>query len=255
MNQNKKSETAAAEKKSAGTTMKIKKPVKRIRDIDNMFYRIKGTTKKLVPVKPRKTIKKKYYGRKIASTRKFVVQRKLRKSIEVGKIAIILAGKHMGKRCIITKILPSGLVVVTGPYAINGVPIKRIDPRYLIVTSTNIFSIDNMGRLKENFVTKAEQIDDSLFLKPKEIKARQKKLLKKKEEGEEEENQSLFMNGFLDALHEIRKTDPKMQKIEEIQRDIGNLLKPDIEKNEVIKAYLKTKFTLRNDMIFHKMKF
>lgn len=248
MNQNKKSEAAQAEKKSTVAGTKTKKVVKQVRNVDDMFYRIKGSTKKLVQVKPRKTIKKKYYGRKIASTRKFVVQRKLRKSIEVGKIAIILAGKHMGKRCIITKILPSGLVVVTGPFEINGVPLKRIDPRYLIVTSTNIFSIDNMGKLKKDFEQKTAEIEDSLFLKPKEIKARQKKILKKKDE-------SLFMNDFLKHMHEIRRTDPKMQKIEKIQNELGTLMKTDIEKNKMIKAYLKTKFTLRNDMMFHKMKF
>ncbi|CRG95092.1 hypothetical protein PGAL8A_00249200 [Plasmodium gallinaceum] len=212
------------------------------------FYNIKGKKKVLIPVKAKKTIAKKYYGRKLASKRKYVVQRKIRKSIEIGKVAIILSGKHMGKRCIISKILRSGLLVVVGPYEVNGVPLKRVDPRYLVVTSTNIFNFDNMKKLKENFMKKLEDINDDSFIKSLEIKRKQKKLLKNK-------NESLFMNNVIDKIKEIRKEDPKTQKLENIQKDIGNLLKAEILKDKVFYSYLKSKFTLRNDMVLHKMKF
>jgi large subunit ribosomal protein L6e len=36
------------------------------------------------------------------------------------------------------KNLPSGNVLVTGPYAINGVPLKRVNPAYVIATSTRV---------------------------------------------------------------------------------------------------------------------
>ncbi|KOB87915.1 hypothetical protein PFDG_04361 [Plasmodium falciparum Dd2] len=211
-------------------------------------YNVKGKKKVLVPVNAKKTINKKYFGRKVASKKKYVVQRKLRKSIEVGKVAIILTGKHMGKRCIITKILNSGLLAVVGPYEINGGPLKRVDSRYLVVTSTNIFNFENIAKLKDDFLNYAQDIDDDSFIKTLEIKKKQKKLLKNK-------NEALFMNNVIDKIKEIRKEDPKVQKLEGIQKDIGSLLKPEILKNKVFAHYLKSKFTLRNDMVLHKMKF
>lgn len=154
----------------------------------------------------------------------------------------------MGKRCIITKILNSGLLAVVGPYEINGVPLKRVDSRYLVVTSTNIFNFENIAKLKDDFLNYAQDIDDDSFIKTLEIKKKQKKLLKNK-------NEALFMNNVIDKIKEIRKEDPKVQKLEGIQKDIGSLLKPEILKNKVFAHYLKSKFTLRNDMVLHKMKF
>jgi large subunit ribosomal protein L6e len=34
--------------------------------------------------------------------------------------------------------LPSGLLLVTGPHKINGVPLKRVNPAYAIATSTHV---------------------------------------------------------------------------------------------------------------------
>ncbi|KJP86867.1 hypothetical protein AK88_03478 [Plasmodium fragile] len=212
------------------------------------YYRVKGQKKILVPVKAKKTIAKKYYGRKLASKKKYVVQGKIRKSIEVGKVAIILSGRHMGKRCIITKILPSGLLAVVGPYEVNGVPLKRVNPRYVVVTSTNIFKFENMAGLKDEFVKLAEQIQDSSFVKSLDIKKRQKKLLSKK-------NESLFMNDVITKIKELMKEDPKVKNLQIIQKQIDTLLKDEISKNKIFAEYLKSKFTLRNDMALHKMKF
>jgi large subunit ribosomal protein L6e len=36
------------------------------------------------------------------------------------------------------KSLPSGNILVTGPYAVNGVPLKRVNPAYVIATSTKV---------------------------------------------------------------------------------------------------------------------
>lgn len=212
------------------------------------YYRVKGKKKILIPVKAKKTIAKKYYGRKLASKKKYIVQGKMRKSIEVGKVAIILSGRHMGKRCIITKILPSGLLAVVGPYEVNGVPLKRVNPRYVVVTSTNIFKFENMAGLKDEFIKLAEQIKDSSFVKSLDIRKKQKKLLSKKSEG-------LFMNDVITKIKELMKEDPKMKNLQKIQKEIDTLLKDEIVKNKIFAEYLKSKFTLRNDMTLHKMKF
>jgi len=95
---------------------------------------------------------------------------KIRPSIQPGKIVILLSGKFRGRRVVVLGRLPSGLILVTGPYVVNGVPIKRVNPAYVIATSTSIdishieldpkFNDDYFTRPKkkrENKTTEPEQ--------------------------------------------------------------------------------------------------
>lgn len=91
-------------------------------------------------------------------TRKCKVPRaaKLRKDITPGTVLILLAGRFRGRRVIYLNQLKSGLLLVTGPYKLNGVPLKRVNQAYVIATKTKV----NLGKIGA-----VEKINDDFFKK------------------------------------------------------------------------------------------
>merc|ERR1739849_58523 len=61
-----------------------------------------------------------------------------RKCIVPGSIVILLSGRFRGKRVVCLKRLESGMLLVTVPYRLNGVPMKRVNAAYVVPTSTKL---------------------------------------------------------------------------------------------------------------------
>lgn len=148
---------------------------------------------------------------------------KLRDSITPGTVLILLAGRFKGKRCIFLKQLPSGLLLVTGPFKLNGMPARRVNQAYVIATTTKIALPNNLN---------LDKYTDQYF------KASDEKKTKKGEQGFFEE--------------ESKKKELTAEYVAN-QKSLDAAIIPGLSKD--LKAYLSTRFTLRDGDRPHLMKF
>jgi len=149
---------------------------------------------------------------------------KLRKSIKAGSIVILLAGRFRGKRVIVLKQLKSGLLLVTGPYKVNGVPLRRVNQAYVIGTSTSV----DVSKID------VSKIDDAFFARAVVKSA--------KKDGDK----------FFDK--DAKKEGPNATRKAE-QKRVDAAIAPLLKTNKVLKSYLNAKFSLRNGQRPHLIKF
>merc|ERR1711970_192333 len=103
---------------------------------------------------------------------------KLRKSLVPGTVCIIVAGRHQAKKCIFLKQLRrSGLLLVTGPHKINGVPLRRVDQKHVIATSVKVdlASLKVPARIDDFFFKSTRGTKRHVTTKPNEAVLKEKK--------------------------------------------------------------------------------
>ncbi|XP_014223252.1 60S ribosomal protein L6-like [Trichogramma pretiosum] len=215
-------------------------------------FQDKKTPKTVVPKKP-VTVEKIVGGEKNGKTRTVLVKKRksnyptadaikkrpakkcfkhhtryLRSSILPGTILILLAGPHKGKRVVFLKSLKSGLLLVNGPFLINGCPLRRIHQNYVIATSTRIDLSD---------VKIPQTLNDEYFKRVHEKRA-------KKEEGD-----IFATKKVVYKPSEQKKIDQKL-----VDKLVIDAIKKNSEKKTLF-AYLATMFGLRSSQYPHRMKF
>lgn len=138
---------------------------------------------------------------------------------------ILLAGRFRGKRVVFLKQLTSGLLLVTGPYKVNGVPLRRVNQAYVIGTSTtcDVSGVDTSS------------IDDAFFAREQVAKA-------PKKEGEE-------------FFAEDKKKGSVTQARKDAQKAVDASLLTAVSKVPMLRSYLNAKFTLTKGQQPHLMKF
>jgi len=151
-------------------------------------------------------------------------KRSLRASITPGTVLILLAGVHRGKRVVFLKQLESGLLLVTGPYKVNGVPMRRATQSAVIATSCKV---DVSG------VAVPEHVNDAYF--------KRAAVAKKTEEGIFEQDAAGY------TASEQRKADQKTVD--------AAILTAINAGDKFLKGYLKKDFGLSKGQCPHTMKF
>ena len=159
---------------------------------------------------------------------------RLRPSLVPGTVVILLAGRFRGCRVVFLKQLPkSGLLMVSGPLALNGVPLRRVNQAYVIATSTRV-------DVSEVDVT---AIDDAWFTAgaAKQRAARRRQQKKRQAEA-----------GEMDVDKPSEGRPP--EKIA-LQKQVDNALLASIKKEPLLKEYLQSRFSLTKGQYPHQMKF
>ena len=140
-----------------------------------------------------------------------------------GQVVILLSGRFRGRRVVYLKKLESGLLLVTGPYKYNGVPLKRVNAAYVLPTNTKL-------KVDEKL---AEGIKEELF---------------KRVNIEIKEEKDFF-------VEEKAKKERVTEERKNAQNDVDTQVKTAVDKVPMMKEYLRNRFALKNGDKPHLMKF
>ena len=135
-----------------------------------------------------------------------------------------MAGRFRGKRVVYLKNLEDNTLLVSGPFKVNGVPLRRVNARYVIATSTKV-NVSGVDVSKFNV----------------EYFAREKSSKSKKSEAE-------FYN------ESQPKKEIKAERVAD-QKSVDAALLSEIKKTPLLKQYLAASFSLKNGDRPHLLKF
>jgi large subunit ribosomal protein L6e len=160
-------------------------------------------------------------------SRKTAKPTSLRSSITPGTVLILLAGRFRGKRVVFLKQLESGLLLVSGPFKVNGVPLRRVNQAYVIATSTKV---DLEG------VKLSEELNDAFFAKPSS-------------KGAKSAEEEFFEEGKPKAKEAFPASKASIQK------EVDSSLISAIKKTENLGKYLRSSWGLSKGQYPHQMAF
>eukprot|EP00742_Colponemidia_sp_Colp-10_P000009 GILJ01000010.1.p1 GENE.GILJ01000010.1~~GILJ01000010.1.p1 ORF type:complete len:234 (+),score=43.45 GILJ01000010.1:51-752(+) len=149
---------------------------------------------------------------------------KVRASITPGTVLILLAGPYRGKRVVCLKALPSGLLVITGPHKVNGVPLRRVNQAYVIATSTKV----DVSKVD------ATKFTDEYFRKAEEAKPKKT------------EDQFFAQEEKKHVVSADRKAD---------QAAVDAALMPALKSTPLLAKYLNSRFSLKQGQYPHQLVF
>ena len=156
----------------------------------------------------------------------------LRKNIAPGQVLILLAGRFRCKRVVFLKQLKSGLLLVSGPFKINGVPLKRVNQAYVIPTKTTV-DLHNVN---------VSDVEDGYFARTKAHK------LKKSEE-------TFFAASPEKSQEEKAKEAERKKEKFAKQSGVDKALLENVKKVPLLKKYLGARFTLTSRTRPHELVF
>jgi large subunit ribosomal protein L6e len=163
---------------------------------------------------------------------------RLRSSIKPGSVLILVSGRFRGQRVVFLRQLKSGLLLVTGPFKVNGIPLRRVNQAYVIATSTRV---DLSGIVID------KKFDDNYFRVPRKSKAASAKKDEKAEAPADAKKNDFFSS-------KKKKEGLPASKVED-QKTLDALLLPRIKKVPLLRQYLREQFTLRKGQYPHLLKF
>lgn len=131
---------------------------------------------------------------------KSISRRNKKTEFKVGSILILLGLKFYGKKCVLLRISKRGFLIISGPFAFNGISLRRINRKFASPTAITI----DISRLNTSF------LGDKYF-----------DFLKKSDK-----SNSIFDKQKLISFHRIR------------QATIDQYLKGEIKKNFFLKFYM-----------------